>query len=72
MFLSNESANQWNFEPQYATVRCHNCGESITRPMSTIVKMLEIEGYATCSEPCRRQVDQEIVELLILHGGVVC
>ena len=58
--------------PQTATVRCHNCGESITRSMQTITKMLEIDGYATCSAPCRDQVDQELVELLIMRGGAIC
>jgi hypothetical protein len=72
MLIENgESSNSWNYE-QYATIRCHNCGDSLTRPMKTIVKMLELEGYATCSEPCRKQVDQELIELLILHGGAIC
>jgi hypothetical protein len=66
-----EGDNFWAFQ-QYATLRCHNCGESITRSMSTWVKVLENEGYATCSEPCRKQVDQELIELLILHGGAIC
>lgn len=56
---------------QYATVHCFNCGESVTRTMQTISKMLEVDHFVTCSNPCREQVEQELFESMILWGGAI-
>ena len=64
--------NQSPDYPQVATVRCQNCGDSFSRSMQTVVKMLEIDGFIACSEPCRVQVSQELFELLLVWGGAIC
>jgi hypothetical protein len=55
---------------QYATVHCYNCGEPVTRTMNTMAKMLSHDGYCACSEPCRKQVEQETFEVLLAFGGM--
>jgi hypothetical protein len=70
MQLTGESANQWAHE-QYATVRCQGCGESMTRTMKVIVKMLEVDGFQSCSNPCREQVEQEWFEVLMYFSGSI-
>jgi hypothetical protein len=69
--LPGSDFNQVPDYEQYATVRCHNCGESVTRSMDKIVKELEREGFCTCSEFCRRTVSQETFELLLWWGGAI-
>jgi hypothetical protein len=55
---------------QYATVSCLNCGDSVTRTMQTIVKMLEIDGFVSCCNSCRKEVEQEKFEVLLAFGGM--
>lgn len=68
--VTDESESFRPFD-QYATVSCYNCGESMTRSMKVIVRMLEVDKYCACSSSCRKAVEQELFEALIYFGGVI-
>jgi hypothetical protein len=38
--------------------------------MQTIVKMLEIDGFVSCCNSCRKEVEQEKFEVLLAFGGM--
>ncbi len=69
--LPGSDFNQSPDYEQYATVRCHYCDASMTRTMSVLVKMLEVDHFVACSESCRRGVEQETFELLLFWGGAI-